>query len=570
MFKFNSEEIKNHLSSLIFLAILIAIISIITYKCFQIQTSIGPVWDTYDLLSEAAFLAGQNIGYYDLIRPPLIPFLTSILFRIVGLSTWPIMLIDGLIFILGSAGLFLFLKVRFDNLTSFLGALLFSTFPLVLTFVCSGLTDTATVCISIWALLFTVLAVKRDSRWFYLSFPILMLAFLTRFTSALIIFPMFFFILINLEEIKHRKDILIGIVISFLFLIPVFWLFYVNFGNPLYTFLNFFSSSSGSVSQTTEMLFSYNPDFFYFAKAMPSLMGPQAMGVVLVIFLGLLICPFQRFMNKRKSLENQNELNRSLQLSLRKDIKIKSLFLSILIIIFILTLQRVHYLFSEIILFPILYLIYSLVNEFKFKNIDLDFLFLSWFMVFFIFHSVYVIKDYRYFIDMTPSLAYFLMRGFTLTTSQLGIKIKNRNVTHYLFSGFLIFLIIFSTYNYLPSIGETNKHLMELNEGNTNISVWLMNYDPNYKNKVIYSDIWPYSGWSLQRNVSKMPQFVNHQAIYTGAKEYNLTTQDIMDYNNELDSNQADYYISRRIDLTFINYRSIKHFNGITLYQRID
>ena len=569
MFKFNSEEIKNHLSSLIFLAILIAIISIITYKCFQIQTSIGPVWDTYDLLSEAAFLAGQNIGYYDLIRPPLIPFLTSMLFRIVGLSTWPIMLIDGLIFIFGSAGLFLFLKLRFDNLTSFLGALLFATFPIILTFVCSGLTDTATVCISIWALLFTVLAVKRDSRWFYLSFPILMLAFLTRFTSALIIFPMFFFILINLEEIKHRKDILIGILLSLLFIVPVFWLFYVNFGNPLYTFLNFFSSSSGSVSQTTEMLFSYNPDFFYFAKAMPSLMGPQAMGVVLVIFLGLLICPFQRFMNKRKSLENQNELKKSFQLSLRRDIKIKLLFLSLLVIIFILTIQRVHYLFSEIILFPILYLIYSLVNEFKFKNMDLDFLFLSWFMVFFIFHSVYVIKDYRYFIDMAPPLAYFLMKGFTWTTSQLGIKNKNRNVTHYLFSGFLIFLIIFSTYNYLPSIGETNKHLTELNEGNNNISVWLMNYDPNYKNKVIYSDIWPYSGWFLQRNVSKMPQFHNNQTIYTGAKDYNLTAQDLMDYNGELDSNKADYYISITPGLTFVNYRPIKQFDRVILYQRI-
>ena len=569
MFKFNSEEIKNHLSSLIFLTILIAIISVITYKCFQIQMSIGPIWDTYDLLSDAAFFAGQNIGYYDLVRPPLIPFLTSLLFRVVGLSTWPIMLIDGLIFILGSAGLFLFLKLRFDNLTSFLGALLFSTFPIILTFVCSGLTDTATVCISIGALLFTVLAIKRDSRWFYLSFPLAMIAFLTRFTSVLIIFPMFFFILINLEEIKCRKNIIIGILFSFLFIIPVFWLFYVNFGNPLYTFLNFFSSSSGSVSQTTEMLFSYNPDFFYFVKAMPSLMGPQALFVVLVIFLGILTYPFQIFMNKRKSLENQNELKKSFQLSLRRDIKIKLLFLSLLVIIFILTIQRVHYLFSEIILFPILYLIYSLLNEFKFKNIDLDFLFLSWFMVFFIFHSVYAIKDYRYFIDMVPSLAYFLMRGFTLTTSQLGIKIKNRNVTHYLFSGFLIFLIIFSTYNYLPSIGETNKHLTEQNMDNFNISVWLMNYDPNYKNKVIYSDIWPYSGWYLQRNVSKMPQFHDNQAIYTGAKDYNLTAQDVMDYNRELDLNKADYYISRRTGLTFVNYKPIVQFGTITLYQRI-
>lgn len=545
------------------------IVSLITFKCFQIQTSIGPIWDTYDLLSEAAFLSGQNIGYYDLIRPPLIPFLTSIFFRILGLSTWPIMLIDGLIFILGSAGFFLFLKLRFDDVTSFLGALLFVTFPIVLTFVCSGLTDIATVCISIWALFFTVIAVKKDSKWFYLSFPLAMIAFLTRFTSVLIIFPIFLFILINLGELKHRKNIIIGILISFLFLIPVFWLLYVNFGNPLYTFLNFFSSSSGSVSEATEILYYYNPDFFYFLKIMPSLMGPQAMGVVLVIFLGILIYPFKRFINKRNFLENQNELIKSLQLSLRNNIKLKLLFLTIFGIIFILTIQRVHYLFSEIILFLILYLLYNLINGFKFKNRDLDFLFLSWFLVFFIFHSIYVIKDYRYFIDMAPPLTYFLMRGFTLTTSQLGIKIKNRNVTHYLFSGFLIFLIIVSTYNYLPSISETNNYLTELNEGNINISSWLMNYDPEYKNKVIYSDIWPYSGWSLQRNVSKMPQFRDNQTIYTSASDYNLTNQDIMDYNHELDLNQADYYISITPGLTFVNYRPIQQSGRVILYQRI-
>lgn len=545
------------------------IVSLITLKCFQIQTSIGPVWDTYDLLSEAAFFAGQNIGYYDLIRPPLIPFLTSIFFRILGLSTWPIMLIDGLIFILGSAGFFLFLKLRFDDVTSFLGALLFVTFPIVLTFVCSGLTDIASVCISIWALLFTVFAVKKDSQWFYLSFPLTMIAFLTRFSSALIIFPIFLFILLNIGELKHRKHIIVGILISFLFLIPVFWLFYVNFGNPLYTFLNFFSSSSsGSVSEVTEILYYYHPDFFYFLKIMPSLMGPQAMGVVLVIFLGILVYPFKRFINKRKFPENQNELNQS-QLLLRNDIKLKLLFLTILGIVFILTIQRVHYLFSEIILFPILYLLYNLTNEFKFKNRDLDFLFLSWFLVFFIFHSVYVIKDYRYFIDMAPPLTYFLMRGFTLTTSHLGIKIKNRNVTHYLFSGFLIFLIIVSTYNYLPSINETNNYLTELNEGNINVSSWLMNYDPEYKNKVIYSDIWPYSGWSLQRNVSKMPQFRDNQAIYTSANDYNLTNQDIMDYNHELDFNLADYYISITPGLTFVNYRPIQQSGRVILYQRI-
>lgn len=567
MFKFDFELLKSHFSPLIFLVLLTVILGLITYQCFQIQLNIGPVWDTYDLLADAALFAHQSIGYYDLVRPPVLPFITSLFFRVVGLSIWPIMLSDGLIFILGSVGLYFFLKLRFDNLTSFLGVLLFATFPIVLTFICSGLTDIPSVCISIWAFLFTVLAVKKDSKWFYLSFPLAMIAFLTRFTTALIIFPMLLYLFINLKTIEQKKNILIGILFSFIFLIPVFWLFYMNFGNPFYTFLNFFSSSSRSVSEVSTMVFFYKPDLLYFVKYMPSLIGPQAIGVVLVIFLGFLAYIFQNIRNKRNFMENKKESFKNLL----KENKIRFLLLFVLIAIFVLTIQRVHYLLSEVIFLTFLYLLYTLLNKFNFKNLDMDFLCLSWFMVFFIFHSVYVIKDYRYFIYMAPPLIYFLMRGFKWTTSQLGIKIKNTNVTHYLFAGFLIFLLLFSTYNSLPGIVETNKDLKQLNEDSINISVWLADHDPNYKSKVIYSDIPPYSAWYLKMNVSKMPQFYDNQIIDTaGFIGYNLTAQDIVAYNNELDSNHVDYYISRRTDLNLINYVPAKHFGLLTLYQRQD
>ncbi len=566
LFKFNSV-IKNHLSFIILITLLIAVISVITYKCFQIQTSIGPIWDTYDLLSEAAFLAGQNIGYYDLVRPPFIPFLTSIIFRFEGLSTWPIMLIDGLIFILGSVGLFLLLKLRFDNLTSFLGALLFSTFPIILTFVCSGLTDISSVCISIWAFYFTVLAVKKDSKWFCLSFPVAMISFLTRFASALIILPILFYILINLKDIIRKKDILIGILFSFVLILPVFWFFNVNFGDPFYTFSSFFGSSSRSISELTGTLFFYNPDLLYFVKNMPSFIGPQAIGVVLVIFLGFLVYLLKNIFNKNKSMEKTH--NESFKLLLKEN-KLKFSFLIISVLILIVSLQRVHYLLSEALLFVSLYLLYNLFKPLKFKDLDLDFFIFSWFLVFLIFHSVYVIKDYRYFIYMAPSLTYILMRGFKWTTSLLGIKIKNRNLTHYLFSGFLIILLILSTYTSLPSIEETNKDLKQLNQDSINIGIWLVDHDPNYQTKVIYSDIWPYSGWHLKMNVNKMPQFHDNQVIDVGFKDYNLTTQDMWKYNDKLVLDHADYYISRKTDLTLTNYMPIKQYGTLTLYQRTD
>ncbi|WP_162295442.1 glycosyltransferase family 39 protein [Methanobacterium subterraneum] len=512
-------------------------------------------------------MAGKNIGYYDLVRPPFIPFLTSLIFRFEGLSIWPIMLIDGFIFIFGSIGLFLLLRFRFDNLTSFLGTLLFSTFPIVLTFICSGLTDISSVSITIWAFFFTVLAVKNNSKWFYLSFPLAMISFVTRFASALIIFPVLFYILINLRCIKRKKDILIGMLFSFVILLPVFWFFYVSFGDPFYTFSSFFGTSSRSISELTGMLFFYNPDLLYFVKNMPSFIGPQAIGVVLVIFLGFLVYILKSIFNKnKKSMEKPH--NNSFKLLLLKN-KLKILFLALSVATLIVSLQGVHYLFSEILLFVSLFLLYNLFNAFKFKDLDLDFFIVSWFMCFLIFHSVYVIKDFRYFIYLAPPLTYILMMGFKWTTSFLGIKIKNRSLTHCLFSGFLVILLILSTYTSLPSMGETNKDLKQLNEDSISISNWLVNYDPNYQTKIIYSDIWPYSGWHLKMNINKMPQFYNNMVIDVGFKNYNLTAQDMMKYNDKLVSDHADYYISRKTGLTLINYKPIKQYGSLTLYQRI-
>ena len=91
---------------------------------------------------------------------------------------------------------------------------LYATFPIVLTVLSVGFSDLASVSFSIWALYFTVLAVKKDSRFFYLVFPFFMFAFLTRYNSALLIFPIFLYILINKDKINF-KNIIIGIVLQF-------------------------------------------------------------------------------------------------------------------------------------------------------------------------------------------------------------------------------------------------------------------------------------------------------------------------------------------------------------------
>ncbi|MDP2400972.1 MAG: hypothetical protein Q8M66_03250, partial [Actinomycetota bacterium] len=52
--------------------------------------AVGPGWDTYAFLANAAEFAGKGFGYAEPHRPPLISLLTSVWFRFAPLSEAPI------------------------------------------------------------------------------------------------------------------------------------------------------------------------------------------------------------------------------------------------------------------------------------------------------------------------------------------------------------------------------------------------------------------------------------------------------------------------------------------------
>ena len=231
-------RIKNNLHNWSLFILLIIFLIIITYYRLKIQMDIGPAYDAYDFLANAALFAGKNIGY-SALRPPFLSFLTSIIFRFEGLSINPIFYVDAIIDVLGVLGLYLFLRLRFNALNSFIGSLLYVTFPIILTYVGVGTSDLPSVSITIWALYFTFLAVKRDSRYFLLSFPLAMISFLTRYNQALIIFPIFLIIFVNWQNIKKHKNVIIGLILSLLILVPFLIFFTFKYGNALYPFHKF-------------------------------------------------------------------------------------------------------------------------------------------------------------------------------------------------------------------------------------------------------------------------------------------------------------------------------------------
>ncbi|HHY00894.1 MAG TPA: glycosyltransferase family 39 protein, partial [Methanothermobacter sp.] len=490
---------ENKHNSWVFLIILVLIVGLITYYRLKMHLYLWPAYDTYDLLANAALFAGKGIGYSDLLRPPLLPFLTSIYFMFHGLNMWVISVIDGILYILGCIGVYLFLKERFTALISFLGGLLYATSPLIIIFAAVGYNDIPSVSIGIWALYFTYLAVKRNPKFFYLAFPVAMLSVLTKYNMALLIFPIFTYILMSRDEIKNTKDIIGGICLGALVLTPVLLFFNAKFGNPIYPFMDFLKTSGSSFSSGH---FAYNPDLLYFVKNLPHYLGIPSLLIVFSTLLALLFSSYKKIGKIGTLSWNRISEGNNIQIVI----------LLLLLTILIITFGKLHYMVSEVLFVAVILLTY---NIFVTRNWDfgMDLLFLSWFATFFIFHSAYMNKDHRYFIFMAAPIAYFLVRGLTFFTETFQVNFKKKNITLYIFSALLILLMVSSTISRFDDIEKANIDNKEFNENVRDACNWLKNYDPEYKSRVIYADFWAIFAWHLQMDVGKMPTFRNNQTI---------------------------------------------------------
>ena len=101
-------------------------------------------------------------------------------------------------------------------------------------------------------------------------------------------------------------------------------------------------------------------------------------------------------------------------------------------------------------------------------------------------------------------------------------------------------------------------------------SSWFISYDPSYKNKVIYSDLWPYFGWYLKTDVKPIPIFKDNQKFYDNVKDPNFTAEDNAAFNNELQNINADYYLCSWQEVNLTSYTLIKRVGTLAIYERAD
>jgi 4-amino-4-deoxy-L-arabinose transferase-like glycosyltransferase len=190
----------------------------------------------------------------------------------------------------------------------------------------------------------------------------------------------------------------------------------------------------------------------------------------------------------------------------------------------------------------------------------------AWFMAFFIFSSIFVIKDTRYFLLMAPPVAYFMVLGLNTVSNALNFKIRNIKMILPVLTIILTAFILFSTFSQLPIIMQANNGITLADEQVKMASQWVINYDPDYKNKIIYSDLSPNFSWYLNTTVKQLVLPTTNLTISNGN---NVTSNRDVAINNYLSSNGADYYLCDIQGLNLNSYKSIKQFGNVTIYQRI-
>lgn len=570
MFKNILDDLNISKNDFFYLSILTIFSILITYALINFNQVLGIYCsDVFIYLSNSLVFAGYQSSVLYLYLSPVICILTAILFKLGFLSEASLYLITGIFCIFANMGIYMLLKNKFSSLLSLCGAFLFGSFSLTLLWWANGTLDVPAVALSIWTIIFTILAVDKDSKYYMLSIPFFVLAVFTRYT-ALFLLPLIllyylskhdFFtnldlLIINRQEFSIKlksyikseefRNILKSCAIAFVLLI-IFSATILAYGSNL-SFLTqsstFASGSKGEVidnAYTTDTFFYLHdfPNFLFsdyvsFDNVIPVLNGSSPMSFFLIglFAIGIFLFGYKLINVKGKGKSKHNYL-------------VGILFIALLVI------SILCFKINSIITITIILIdLVMLFAFFKKIGIDreiysMDVLMLAWLLVYFIFFTFLNIKVNRYIITAFPAFIYFVIYALSaildLSNKFELFEFKKQNILK-IIPIILIVFCIFSAFTFHSTV-----HYNEDFNKNKVIADYLTEYDSDYMSKDVA---------------------VSNQRSYNWfLKKYTIPlTDDQLDY---LESSNITYYISDD-NFNLSNYTMIYQKEGLYLYERIN
>ena len=568
MFKNILDDLNISKNDFFYLLILTVFSILITYTLINFNQALGIYCsDVFIYLSNSLVFAGYESSILYLYLSPVICILTAILFKLGFLSEASLYLVTGIFCILANIGIYVLLKNKFSSLLSLCGAFLFGSFSLTLLWWANGTLDVPAVALSIWTVIFILLAVDNDSKYYMIAIPLFVLAVFTRYT-ALFLLPLIllyylskhdFFtnldlLIVDRQEFSRKlksyikseefRNILKSFAIAFM-LVVLFSATILAYGSNL-SFLTqsstFASGSKGEVidnAYTTDTFFYLHdfPNFLYsdyvsFDNVIPVLNGSNPMSFFLIglFAAGILLSGYKLINAERKGESKYKYL-------------VWILFV-VLLVISILSFKINSLITITLILIDLV----ILFSYFRKIGIDreiysTDIFMLAWLLVYFIFFTFLNIKVNRYIITVFPAFIYFVIYALNEILDLSGkfefFEFKKQNLLK-IIPILLIVFCIFSAFTFTSTV-----HYNEDFNKNKVIADYLTEYDSDYMSKdVAVFKQRPYN-WFLR--------------MYTIP-----LTDDQLDY---LESSNITYYISDG-NFNLSNYTMIYQKEGLYLYER--
>lgn len=564
-------NMKEHKKDIIAISSLLIIVTAITLLLLNIDCKAGVYYvrDVFFYLNNALFYAGYDTGM-EATRglSPLIPMITSVFFRMGFVSDTTIIIVSSVFYIFAALGMYLLLRLKFDEVLSFTGSMILSTFPLVIVWITKGMLDIPAMCISIWTIYFTILSFRKNTKFLYIAFPLAIFGFFARFTALLtipVVLIQFLLVKEPITYIKNNiKDIIVGMGLgAVVFSIFIGIYYYFNIGM-------FFLSQGGDISSSSSntvggtvainvfyyiknfliyigtenfVPYSLKPGSFIISKMQWIGGYPSIISYILAIILviGLILSLMKLFSEKNRDIL-KNKTN-------KWELAIFIIFLALFFITYI----RISIIFSVIIISISLLALYKILNKAELNDFTLDFIMLYWFAVNFAFFSYYHIKVDRYFMPMLPFVTYFITLSISLIFDKLK-SIKHIDKIKVIAPIGLVCLILLCTG---VSAMENSPHTFD-NQMHPNFETaaseekavceWLIKHDSDYANKTIWADRGGDMSFNLKMTIPSCEK-ESKESNFTDALVKNNVTYFIANYNNTIGQPYTKLYQNGEVSL---------------------
>lgn len=527
----------------IYLLILFVFSLLITINLVLFNAKVGIFSsDVYVYLTNSLTYAGLNTNHigdlHNMFLSPVICYLTSILFRLGVNKIISLFIITGCFGILCNIAMYVLLRNRFNSLLSLTGSMLFGSLSLTLFWWANGTLDIPAIGLSIWAMIFTIIAVDKNPKYYLLALPIFVVAVFTRYT-ALFMLPLMFLYFLSKHDFFDWVDCFISdrdlfkkllfdffkssefkyIIISIIIAAIVSLLFIgiiLSYGGSLTFVTQSADSITGFKAHTKDRHYNgsrlfYIKNFLAYLYATkikhPNFIGVNYLSYLVSAILGLgVLLKLGSVVKNIKPLTSQR-----LSFKTKNFRKILIVLLLVLIVVAAIGFLK-SFMISDIALLTGFVVLFALLNKYPIdkKHTNLNILFLAWFLVYFVFFSFLNIKLNRYILTAMPAFVYFVIyaleyifkvlnngfEDFSKANEEKPVKKSSfKSKLSYIVPIVLIILFIFASVNFTSTVAYSKGHHVE------DVSNFLMHHDPDYNEKVIMADSSRFYSWYLNVNV---------------------------------------------------------------------